>query len=146
MPIFAPPIQNTSKNIHPMLQTRNKILAKKHRTRNSIIILTEAASIVTGSSPAMWFVAILILFVASCKWDHTAISSSLSCRVMGTSSANSIPRLIDGALAVIFFRPGLLLLYFPAGISWLCFPSYEVMTAFGSAEDLSMCFRTLHPA
>uniref|UniRef100_A0A0A9G2J3 WRKY4 n=1 Tax=Arundo donax TaxID=35708 RepID=A0A0A9G2J3_ARUDO len=37
------------------------------------------------------------------------------------------------------------LLFLAAGTSWLCFPSYVVMTAFGSCDDLSICFFTSHP-
>ena len=37
------------------------------------------------------------------------------------------------------------LLFLAAGTSWLCFPSYVVMTAFGSWDDLSICFFTSHP-
>lgn len=36
-------------------------------------------------------------------------------------------------------------LFLAAGTSWLCFPSYVVMTAFGSWDDLSICFFTSHP-
>jgi hypothetical protein len=37
------------------------------------------------------------------------------------------------------------LLFLAAGTSWLCFPSYVVMMAFGSWDDLSICFFTSHP-
>lgn len=37
------------------------------------------------------------------------------------------------------------LLVLAAGTSWLCLPSYVVMTALGSVEALSTCLRTLHP-
>jgi hypothetical protein len=37
------------------------------------------------------------------------------------------------------------LLFLAAGTSWLCFPSYVVITAFGSCDDLSICFFTSHP-
>ena len=37
------------------------------------------------------------------------------------------------------------ILLFAAGTSWLCFPSYVVITAFGSFDDLSTCFLTKQP-
>jgi hypothetical protein len=37
------------------------------------------------------------------------------------------------------------LLFLAAGTSWLCLPSYVVITAVGSCEHLSICFFTSHP-
>lgn len=41
--------------------------------------------------------------------------------------------------------PAAWLPFLTAGTSWLCFPSYVVMTSFGSWDDLSICFFTSHP-
>lgn len=53
--------------------------------------------------------------------------------------------LFDALLLLFLLLAVLWLLVFEAGTSWLCFPSYVVMTALGSDDALSTCFLTLQP-
>lgn len=82
---------------------------------------------------------------------YTVIFSSLSCRSTGLwSLLSKFISLSNGCFSVSTFCGAILLavlwlLFLAAGTSWLCFPSYVVMTALGSVEALSTCLRTLHP-
>jgi hypothetical protein len=130
----------------------------------------------TGTKPYLWILTtpnnFLLLHVSSLyhvSWlercnclagisrvFYTAIFSSFSCRSsglwlllpksillsMGCFSATTFWGFNGAALVLAV----LWLLFLAAGTSWLCFPSYVVMTALGSAAALSTCLRTLHPA
>ncbi len=50
-----------------------------------------------------------------------------------------------GITGAVFWARVSLPLFLAAGTSWLCLPSYVVITAFTSVEALSTCFRTMHP-
>lgn len=58
----------------------------------------------------------------------------------GLSTTGKFGLNCDTALLAVLW-----LLFLAAGTSWLCLPSYVVMTALGSLAALSTCFLTLHP-
>lgn len=87
---------------------------------------------------------------------YTAICSSFSCRsatgfLFLSLKPISLSKVRFSATPLCCFScdalllAALWLLFLAAGTSWLCFPSYVVITALGSVEALSTCFRTLQP-
>lgn len=87
---------------------------------------------------------------------YTAICSSFSCKSatgflslflkpISLSKARFSATTLCCFSCVALLLAVLWLLFLAAGTSWLCFPSYVVITALGSVEALSTCLRTLQP-
>lgn len=101
-----------------------------------------------------WLVIADTCFQSYIKYEHYALCSSFNLK-RATAEGCCWPLLSTLCIASMTFCDfscdALLLLamvwllVLAAGTSWLCFPSYVVITALGSVETLSICFLTLQP-
>lgn len=130
-----PPSQVTSYNISLFLIPKSYILHKSF----SLFVYTSFHR-TTFLKFEFWTCTWLwrVAPCGGCGWSGNPLP---------TTRSRQMALLLSSNLALGFPGPTTSwLLFLTTGTSWLCFPSYAVITALGSCDARSTCFLTLHPA